>query len=156
MQITVSNDIFPTHYWTLPLRKSCTYQTVFGKFAAVYARNRFKPITIEKIEILWLTGKPFSGQSQENVTPDAWWGQKLWFLLVFEFRTRWRHVKTVYMQYANIYNTKHSAKQEFGKYLMSLLAETKRRVIPATKLKFFTSTWQFLLYKRLMPQKHYP
>ena len=26
------------------------------------------------------------------------------------------------------------------KYLMSLLAETKRRVIPATKFKFFTST----------------
>ena len=32
---------------------------------------------------------------------------------------------------------------EFEKYLMSLLAETKRRVIPATKFKFFTSTWQF-------------
>ena len=35
---------------------------------------------------------------------------------------------------------------EFGKYLMSLFAETKRRVIPATKFKFFTSTWQFLLH----------
>ena len=33
---------------------------------------------------------------------------------------------------------------EFGKYLMSLLAETKRRVIPATKFKFFT-----LLYKTI-------
>ena len=29
---------------------------------------------------------------------------------------------------------------EFEKYLKSLLAETKRRVIPATKFKFFTST----------------
>ena len=29
---------------------------------------------------------------------------------------------------------------EFEKYLMSLLAETKRRVIPATKFKFFKST----------------
>jgi len=34
---------------------------------------------------------------------------------------------------------------EFEKYLMSLLAETKRRVTPATKFKFFTSIWQFLL-----------
>ena len=32
---------------------------------------------------------------------------------------------------------------KFEKYLTSLLAETKRRVIPATKFKFFTSTWQF-------------
>ena len=35
---------------------------------------------------------------------------------------------------------------EFEKYLMSLLAETKRRVIPATQFKFFTSTWQFSLH----------
>ena len=34
---------------------------------------------------------------------------------------------------------------EFEKYLMSLLAETKRRVIPATKFKFFTSTCQFFI-----------
>ena len=32
---------------------------------------------------------------------------------------------------------------KFEKYVTSLLAETKRRVIPATKFKFFTSTWQF-------------
>ena len=35
---------------------------------------------------------------------------------------------------------------EFEKNLMSLLAETKCHVIPATKFKFFTSTWQFFLY----------
>ena len=35
---------------------------------------------------------------------------------------------------------------EFEKYLMSLLAETQRRVIPATKFKFFTS-WQFFIPK---------
>ena len=34
--------------------------------------------------------------------------------------------------------------QEFEKYLMSLLAETKHHVIPAMKFEFFTSTWQFL------------
>ena len=34
---------------------------------------------------------------------------------------------------------------EFEKYLMSLLAETKCHVIPATKFKFFTSTWQFFV-----------
>ena len=35
-------------------------------------------------------------------------------------------------------------------YLMSLLAETKRRVIPATKFKFFTSTWQLLLHLSIL------
>ena len=34
---------------------------------------------------------------------------------------------------------------EFEKYLTSLLAETKRCVIPATKFKFFTSIWQFFI-----------
>ena len=34
---------------------------------------------------------------------------------------------------------------EFEKYWMSFLAETKRRVIPATKFKFFTSIWQFFI-----------
>ena len=37
---------------------------------------------------------------------------------------------------------------EFEKYLMRFLAETKRRVIPATKFKFFTSTWQFFMESR--------
>ena len=39
---------------------------------------------------------------------------------------------------------------EFEKYLMSLLAKTKCRVIPATKFKFFPSTWQFLLHINTM------
>ena len=45
---------------------------------------------------------------------------------------------------------------EFEKYLMSLLAETKRRVIPATKFKFFTSTWQFLFSTRFVSPKMTP
>ena len=44
---------------------------------------------------------------------------------------------------------------EFEKYLMSLLAETKRRVIPATKFKFFTSTWQFFMESRSLKKNHW-
>ena len=39
---------------------------------------------------------------------------------------------------------------EFEKYLVSLLAETKRCVVPATKFKFSPSTWQFLLHINTM------
>ena len=36
----MSND-FPTHYETLPLKQSCMYQTVLGKFAVVYTHTHF-------------------------------------------------------------------------------------------------------------------
>ena len=52
---------------------------------------------------------------------------------------------------------RYSLSNEFAgirKVSDSLLAETlKRRVIPATKFKFFTSTWQFLFAYKLQHAK---